>query len=65
MYVAWSATSALTPAAELGLLNEITEFDRIYANYLLVQQKLFFKHSDGAKVTKRYDGGRGSILGRC
>ena len=42
-------------ATELGVLNQIWELDRIYTNYLLAQQKLIFKHRDGAKVSKRYD----------
>lgn len=43
-----------TPA-ELTLLNEIWELDRMFTNYLLPQQKLVFKQRNGAKVTKRYD----------
>ncbi|QHO68424.1 integrase [Marisediminicola antarctica] len=43
-----------TPA-ELTLLNEIWELDRVFTNYLLPQQKLVFKQRNGAKVTKRYD----------
>ena len=43
-----------TPA-ELALLNEIWELDRLFTNYLLPQQKLVFKQRNGAKVTKRYD----------
>lgn len=43
-----------TPA-ELTLLNEIWELDRVFTNYLLPQQKLVFKQRKGAKVTKRYD----------
>ncbi len=43
-----------TPA-ELTLLNEIWELDRVVTNYLLPQQKLVFKQRKGAKVTKRYD----------
>jgi hypothetical protein len=43
-----------TPA-ELALLNEIWELDRVFTNYLLPQQKLVFKQRNGAKVTKRYD----------
>lgn len=43
-----------TPA-ELALLNEIWEADRVFTNYLLPQQKLVFKQRHGAKVTKRYD----------
>jgi hypothetical protein len=42
-------------AVELDVLNEIWDLDRIYTNYLLAQQKLIFKHRDGAKVAKRYD----------
>jgi hypothetical protein len=41
--------------AELGILNEIWELDRIYTNYLLAQQKLVSKVRNGAKVTKRHD----------
>lgn len=41
--------------AELALLNEIWELDRVFTNYLLPQQKLVFKQRNGAKVTKRYD----------
>ena len=41
--------------AELGILNEIWELDRIYTNYLLAQQKLVSKTRNGAKVTKRHD----------
>jgi len=41
--------------AELTLLNEIWELDRLFTNYLLPQQKLVFKQRNGAKVTKRYD----------
>jgi hypothetical protein len=41
--------------AELGVLNEIWELDRIYTNYLLAQQKLVYKVRSGAKVTKRHD----------
>jgi hypothetical protein len=41
--------------AELKLLNEIWELDRVYTNHLLAQQKLTFKQRNGAKVTKRYD----------
>lgn len=43
-----------TPA-ELVLLNEIWELDRVFTNYLLPKQKLVFKQRNGAKVTKRYD----------
>ncbi|WP_161886003.1 integrase catalytic domain-containing protein [Marisediminicola antarctica] len=43
-----------TPA-ELTLLNEIWELDRVFTNYLLPQQKLVFKQRNGAKVPKRYD----------
>lgn len=45
-----------TPA-ELGLLNEIWELDRIFTNYLLPQQKLLSKHRYGAKVSKKRDAG--------
>ncbi|GAB3795130.1 DDE-type integrase/transposase/recombinase [Humibacter antri] len=41
--------------AELALLNEIWELDRMFTNYLLPQQKLVFKQRNGAKVIKRYD----------
>ena len=41
--------------AELDLLNEIWELDRVFTNYLLPQQKLIFKHRHGAKVIKKYD----------
>jgi hypothetical protein len=41
--------------AELGILNEIWQLDRIYTNYLLAQQKLVSKVRNGAKVTKRHD----------
>lgn len=43
-----------TPA-ELALLNEIWEHDRVFTNYLLPQQKLIFKQRRGAKVTKKHD----------
>lgn len=43
-----------TPA-ELALLNEIWEHDRIFTNYLLPQQKLVSKQRHGAKVTKKHD----------
>ena len=42
-------------AAELELLNEIWEADRLFTNYLLPQQKLIFKQRHGAKVTKKHD----------
>lgn len=45
-------------AAELELLNEIWEQDRVFANYLLPQQKLIFKQRRGAKVTKKHDSGK-------
>lgn len=45
-----------TPA-ELTLLNEIWELDRIFTNYLLPQQKLLSKHRYGAKVSKKHDAG--------
>lgn len=45
-----------TPA-ELALLNEIWELDRIFTNYLLPQQKLLSKHRYGAKVSKKHDAG--------
>lgn len=44
-----------TPA-ELELLNEIWELDRIFTNYLLPQQKLISKTRRGAKVSKKHDG---------
>ena len=50
-----STTCATTPPAELALLNQIWELDRVFTNYLLPQQKLVFKQRNGAKVTKRYD----------
>lgn len=43
-----------TPA-ELELLNEIWEQDRIFTNYLLPQQKLISKQRRGAKVIKKHD----------
>lgn len=43
-----------TPA-ELAILNEIWELDRVFTNYLLPQHKLVFQQRNGAKVTKRYD----------
>jgi transposase InsO family protein len=43
-----------TPA-ELLLLNEIWEKDRVFTNYLLPQQKLISKERHGAKVTKKHD----------
>ena len=43
-----------TPA-ELELLNEIWELDRVFTNYLLPQQKLVKKTRVGAKVTKVHD----------
>ncbi|SMY05228.1 Integrase core domain-containing protein [Brevibacterium sp. 239c] len=42
-------------AAELELLNEIWELDRIFTNYLLPQQKLISKTRHGAKVSKKHD----------
>ncbi|WP_245413072.1 integrase catalytic domain-containing protein [Arthrobacter celericrescens] len=42
-------------AAELELLNQIWELDRIFTNYLLPQQKLIAKVRVGAKVTKKHD----------
>ena len=42
-------------AAELELLNEIWELDRIFTNYLLPQQKLIAKVRHGAKVRKTHD----------
>lgn len=41
--------------AELKVLNEIWALDQNYTNHLLAQQKLVFKHREGAKVTKRHD----------
>ncbi len=41
--------------AELGILNEIWELDRIFTNYLLAQQQLVSKVRHGAKITKRHD----------
>ena len=41
--------------AELELLNAIWELDCRFTNHLLAQQKLVFRHREGAKVTKRYD----------
>lgn len=43
-----------TPA-ELELLNQIWELDRIFTNYLLPQHKLVKKTRNGAKVTKIHD----------
>lgn len=43
-----------TPA-ELELLNQIWELDRIFTNYLLPQQKLVKMTRNGAKVTKIHD----------
>lgn len=42
-------------AGELELLNEIWELDRVFANYLLPQQKLISKTRQGAKVIKKHD----------
>ena len=42
-------------AEELDLLNEIWALDAGFTNMILAQQKLVFKHRDGAKVIKRYD----------
>lgn len=42
-------------AAELELLNQVWELDRIFTNYLLPQQKLIAKVRVGAKVTKKHD----------
>jgi transposase InsO family protein len=42
-------------AAELALLNEIWELDRVFTNYLLPQQKLIAKVRHGAKVSKTHD----------
>jgi hypothetical protein len=42
-------------SAELEVLNQIWELDRIFTNYLLPQQKLVFKQRNGAKVIRRYD----------
>lgn len=46
-----------TPA-ELDLLNQIWELDRVFTNYLMPQQKLIFKQRHGAKVTKKHDRGQ-------
>lgn len=43
-----------TPA-ELELLNQIWELDRVFTNYLLPQQKLVSKTRVGAKVSKKHD----------
>ncbi|GAB3248377.1 integrase catalytic domain-containing protein [Arthrobacter pigmenti] len=43
-----------TPA-ELDKLNEIWELDRVFANYMLPQQKLIEKQRRGAKVIKKHD----------
>jgi hypothetical protein len=43
-----------TPA-ELKVLNEIWALDGLFTNHLLAQQKLVFRHREGAKVIKRYD----------
>lgn len=40
---------------ELELLNQIWELDRVFANYLLPQQKLVSKTRVGAKVIKKHD----------
>lgn len=42
-------------AAELDLLNQIWELDRVFTNYLLPQQKLISKTRHGAKVIKKHD----------
>jgi hypothetical protein len=42
-------------SAELEVLNQIWELDRVFSNYLMPQQKLVFKERHGAKVTKRHD----------
>lgn len=42
-------------AAELELLNQIWELDRVFTNYLLPQQKLVSKTRVGAKVSKKHD----------
>jgi hypothetical protein len=42
-------------AAELELLNQIWDADRVFTNYLLPQQKLISKQRHGAKVTKKHD----------
>ena len=41
--------------AELCLLNEIWELDRVYTNYLLAQQKLVAKVRHGAKASNRHE----------
>jgi hypothetical protein len=40
---------------ELEFLNRIWNFDGLFTNYLLAQQKLASKERHGAKVTKTYD----------
>jgi hypothetical protein len=45
-------------AGELDLLNQIWEFDRIFTNYLLPQQKLLSKTRIGARVIKKHDRGQ-------
>jgi hypothetical protein len=42
-------------AAELELLNQIWELDRIFTNYLLPQQKLVSRTRRGARVIKIHD----------
>jgi integrase-like protein len=42
-------------AGELELLNQIWDLDRVFANYLLPQQKLVSKTRVGAKVIKKHD----------
>ncbi len=41
--------------AELEVLNAIWTMDARFTNHLLAQQKLVFRHREGAKVIKRYD----------
>ena len=41
--------------AELEVLNQIWELDRVFTNHLLPQQKLVYKQRQGSKVIKRYD----------
>ncbi|WP_342384382.1 integrase catalytic domain-containing protein [Agrococcus sp. KRD186] len=43
--------------AELELLNQIWDLDRVFTNHLLPQQKLLSKTRQGAKVIKKHDAG--------
>jgi len=45
-------------SAELELLNQIWDLDRIFSNYLLPQQKLLTKVRHGAKISKTHDRAR-------